>query len=65
MNIEPIVFYLFSAILLIAARRSDQIAAELATSDYQTDLDAGERIKSLEAMIADELAIMSADATTG
>jgi len=47
------------AILLIAARRSDQIAAELATSDYQTDLDAGERIKSLEAMIADIHAAVS------
>ena len=41
------------AILLIAARRSDQISAELATHDYQTNLDAAQRIKSLEAMIAD------------
>jgi uncharacterized membrane protein len=38
------------AILLIAARRSDQISAELATHDYQTNLDAAEMIKAIEAM---------------
>lgn len=38
------------AILLIAARRSDQISAELATHDYQTNVDAAEMIKSIEAM---------------
>ncbi len=47
------------AILLIAARRSDQIAAELATSDYQTNLDAVNRIKALEAMISDIHAVVS------
>ena len=41
------------AILLIAARRSDQVSAELATHDYQTNLDAAARIRSLETMIAD------------
>jgi hypothetical protein len=39
------------AILLIAARRSDQISAELATHDYKTNLDAFELIKSLEVII--------------
>lgn len=38
------------AILLIAARRSDQISAELATHDYKTNLDALEMIKAIEAM---------------
>ncbi len=38
------------AILLIAARRADQVAAELATHDYQTDLDAAEMIKTIEAL---------------
>ncbi len=41
------------AILLIAARRSDQVAAELATHDYQTNLDALEIIKAIEAMTAE------------
>ncbi len=41
------------AILLIAARRSDQISAELATHDYQTNLDAADRIKSLETLVAE------------
>ncbi len=38
------------AILLIAARRSDQISAELASHDYQTNLDAAEMIKTIEAL---------------
>ena len=38
------------AILLIAARRSDQISAELATHDYKTNLDALEMIKAIEVM---------------
>jgi uncharacterized membrane protein len=38
------------AILLIAARRSDQISAELASHDYQTNLDAAQMIKAIEAM---------------
>ncbi len=41
------------AILLIAARRSDQVSAELATHDYQTNLDALEIIKAIEAMTAE------------
>ena len=38
------------AILLIAARRSDQISAELATHDYQTNLDAADMIRHIEAL---------------
>lgn len=38
------------AILLIAARRSDQISAELAAHDYQTDVTAAEMIKAIETM---------------
>jgi len=38
------------AILLIAARRSDQISAELATHDYQTNLEAAATIKAIETM---------------
>ncbi|MGB5759190.1 MAG: DUF1003 domain-containing protein [Acidimicrobiales bacterium] len=38
------------AILLIAARRSDQISAELATHDYQTNVDAAQMIEAIEAM---------------
>ncbi len=41
------------AILLIAARRSDQISAELATHDYQTNLDAAETIKAIETMTSE------------
>lgn len=36
------------AILLIAAKRSDQIASLLAEHDYETDLNAFERIESLQ-----------------
>lgn len=38
------------AILLIAARRSEQISAELANHDYQTNLDAADMIKAIETM---------------
>ncbi len=38
------------AILLIAARRSDQISAELATHDYTTNLEAAEMIRAIETM---------------
>jgi uncharacterized membrane protein len=41
------------AILLIAARRSDQIAAELATHDYQTNLDAAQMIRAIESMTSE------------
>ena len=41
------------AILLIAARRSDQISAELAQHDYKTNLDAVEMIKALQAMTSE------------
>ena len=41
------------AILLIAARRSDQISAELATHDYKTNVDAAEMIKAIEAMTSE------------
>ena len=38
------------AILLIAARRSDQISAELAIHDYQTNVDAAEMIRLIKDM---------------
>ncbi len=38
------------AILLIAARRSDQISAELASHDYQTNLDAAAMIRELQSL---------------
>ena len=38
------------AILLIAARRSDQISAELAQHDYRTNLDSLEMITALQEM---------------
>ena len=38
------------AILLIAARRSDQISAELAKHDYDTNVDAAQMIRSIEGM---------------
>ncbi|MDH4170102.1 MAG: DUF1003 domain-containing protein [Acidimicrobiia bacterium] len=41
------------AILLIAARRSDAIAAELATHDYKTNLDAAEMIRAIETMTSE------------
>lgn len=41
------------AILLIAARRSDQISAELATHDYQTNREAAEMIKAIETMTSE------------
>ncbi len=41
------------AILLIAARRSDQISAELAQHDYNTNLDAAEMIKAIQATTAE------------
>ncbi len=37
------------AILLIAARRSDQISAELALHDFQTDTNAAELIQAVKA----------------
>lgn len=41
------------AILLIAARRSDQISAELAAHDYRTNLDAAEMIRAIETMTSE------------
>ncbi len=41
------------AILLIAARRSDQISAELAQHDYRTNVEAAEMIKAIEATTAE------------
>jgi uncharacterized membrane protein len=43
------------AILLIAARRSDQIAAELAQHDYRTDVDAASGIDELKVTLAEVL----------
>lgn len=41
------------AILLIAARRADQVSAELAQHDYQTNLDAAEMIRQIQALTSD------------
>lgn len=38
------------AILLIAAKREDQISSELAVHDYQTNLEADEIVKSIHAL---------------
>jgi uncharacterized membrane protein len=43
------------AILLIAARRSDQIAAELAQHDYRTNLDAAADIAQLRSAVDEVL----------
>ena len=53
------------AILLIAARRSDQISAELATHDYQTNLDAAEMIRAIETMTTEIHQQVSRRATLG
>src|SRR5947209_14818194 len=39
------------AILLIAAKRSDQISAELAQHDYETDVEAKEMIQGLKDLV--------------
>jgi uncharacterized membrane protein len=41
------------AILLIAAKRSDQIASQLAEHDFETDTKAAERIETLHQRLAD------------
>ncbi len=41
------------AILLIAARRSDQISAELADHDYRTNLDAAAMISTIERLTSE------------
>ncbi len=41
------------AILLIAARRADQISAELAQHDYQTNVDAAEMIRQIQGLTTD------------
>jgi uncharacterized membrane protein len=41
------------AILLIAAKRQDQISSELAMSDYQTNLEADEIVKSIHTLTAE------------
>ena len=41
------------AVLLIAARRADQISAELAQHDYQTNIDAAEMIRQVQALTSD------------
>lgn len=43
------------AILLIAARRSEQIAAELAAHDYDTDRDAADGVRQLQESVAEIL----------
>jgi uncharacterized membrane protein len=54
------------AILLIAARRSDQISAELAAHDYQTNLEADQLIKAVHQLTCDihERVVLSSPATT-
>ncbi|MFI7700107.1 DUF1003 domain-containing protein [Nonomuraea sp. NPDC049480] len=42
-----------ASVLLIAARRSDQVASELATHDYQTDQGTAMAIAALRADVAD------------
>jgi uncharacterized membrane protein len=51
------------AILLIAARRADQINSELAASDYQTNVEADAIVKELRALLFDIRARL--DATAG
>jgi uncharacterized membrane protein len=41
------------AILLIAARRSDQISSELAVHDYQTNVEADEMIKAVHQLTSE------------
>jgi len=41
------------SILLIAARRADQISSELAMHDYQTNLDADQVIKSVHQLVTE------------
>jgi uncharacterized membrane protein len=49
------------AILLIAARRSDQISAELATHDYETNVTAAETIARIELLTAEIHSRMAGD----
>ncbi len=49
------------AILLIAARRSDQISAELAMHDYQTNLEAAELIRAINKMTIEIHASIATD----
>ena len=55
------------AILLIAARRSDQITAELAQHDYRTNLDAAAGIDELKARVDEILRLLDVrdDASSG
>src|SRR4051794_39479742 len=48
------------AILLIAAKRSDQIASQLAQHDFDTDFHAAQRIEELYGLVS-ELAIANRD----
>lgn len=53
------------AILLIAARRSDQISAELAQHDYQTNIDAAASIEELKVAVGEILRRVDAVGTSG
>ncbi len=53
------------AILLIAARRSDQVSAELATHDYQTNVDALEMIRRISEATAEIQRAVAGGASTG
>lgn len=46
------------AILLIAARRTDQISAELASHDYATNLEAAEMITAIQSMTTEMHRVM-------
>ena len=53
------------AILLIAAKRQDQISSELAVHDYQTNVEADEIVKSIHALTTElHRKICAPDATT-
>jgi uncharacterized membrane protein len=53
------------AILLIAAKRSDQIAAELAQHDYETNLDADRIVNAIHELTQEIHRRVVADIATG
>jgi uncharacterized membrane protein len=53
------------AVLLIAARRQDQVASELAVHDYETNLEADRLVKEIHEMTQRIDARITGDADTG
>lgn len=51
------------AILLIAAKRADQISSELAVHDYETNVEAGEMVKAIHHLTSDIHAAVCQDAS--